>query len=367
MPIGINNKILGGTRKWIGLNSGAGIPPVASFTTSPDPATGEVPLTVSFTDTSTNSPTSWLWSITPGTEGVDFVYTVGSSTSQNPTVRFDTPNNYGVILQATNTAGSDTTSSTPIYCIDTDAQNYFDELSSQPSDVMKGYYNTFFISLKAGSNNFGKFDRFWWFGSQYQGNAAVSLKNPTSTDITEVNNPTWTQYRGYTGNGVDMYLDTNFNIGTSGVNYIQNSSSLGVYSRTNTDGFIIDIGCNNGLNRFSQLDIKDSGLFYGDLNDNGSTVTGKSVSDSMGLFIAVRTSSTNIDIYKGNVLIGSETQNVVGIPTFNVYILSRNTNGTAAQFSTRQILCSFIASGSINVSELDASITQFATSIGANV
>ena len=57
-------------------------------------------------------------------------------------------------------------------------------------------------------------------------------------------------------------------------------------------------------------------MFYGDLNDNGSTVTGKSVSDSMGLFIAVRTSSTNIDIYKGNVLIGSETQNVVGIPTF---------------------------------------------------
>ena len=41
MPIGINNKILGGTRKWIGLNSGAGIPPVASFTTSPDPATGK--------------------------------------------------------------------------------------------------------------------------------------------------------------------------------------------------------------------------------------------------------------------------------------------------------------------------------------
>lgn len=81
--------------------------PVASFTTSPTPATGDIPLTVAFTDTSTNSPTSWLWTIVGGTENVDYVFTVGSATSQNPTIRFDLPTTYTVTLTATNASGSD--------------------------------------------------------------------------------------------------------------------------------------------------------------------------------------------------------------------------------------------------------------------
>lgn len=83
------------------------LPPVASFTTNPTPATGAIPLTVAFTDTSTNNPTSWLWQITGGTVNVDYVFTVGSATSQNPTIRFDTAAEYEVTLTATNSAGSD--------------------------------------------------------------------------------------------------------------------------------------------------------------------------------------------------------------------------------------------------------------------
>ncbi len=84
------------------------IPPVASFTTNPSPATGNAPLTVAFTDTSTNSPTSWLWTITGGVVNVDYVYTIGSATSENPTIRFDTATTYGIALTATNTGGSNT-------------------------------------------------------------------------------------------------------------------------------------------------------------------------------------------------------------------------------------------------------------------
>lgn len=81
--------------------------PIASFTTNPSPATGVYPLTVAFTDTSTNEPTSWSWAVVGGTEGVDYVYTVGTSASQNPTIRFDSPGSFTVTLTATNAAGSD--------------------------------------------------------------------------------------------------------------------------------------------------------------------------------------------------------------------------------------------------------------------
>jgi PKD repeat protein len=60
--------------------------------------------TVSFTDQSTNTPTTWAWSYSPAS----FTYTGGtSSSSQNPQVQFNVPGNYTVQLTATNTAGSD--------------------------------------------------------------------------------------------------------------------------------------------------------------------------------------------------------------------------------------------------------------------
>ncbi|MDF1544221.1 MAG: PKD domain-containing protein [bacterium] len=70
-------------------------PPVADF--SGTPVSGDSPLNVSFTDASTNSPTSWLW---------DFGDT-GSSTAQNPSHIYTSAGVYTVTLTATNAYGSD--------------------------------------------------------------------------------------------------------------------------------------------------------------------------------------------------------------------------------------------------------------------
>ena len=78
-------------------------PPVAEFT-----ANNTLPINnttwVSFTDQSINAPTSWLWSITPGTHS----YQGGtSSSSQNPQVTFTAAGAYSVTLRATNSQGYD--------------------------------------------------------------------------------------------------------------------------------------------------------------------------------------------------------------------------------------------------------------------
>jgi vibriolysin len=70
-------------------------PPVADFSGSP--TSGGTPLTVNFTDLSTNSPTSWLWNFGD----------TGTSTVQNPSHTYTSPGTYTVTLTATNSSGSD--------------------------------------------------------------------------------------------------------------------------------------------------------------------------------------------------------------------------------------------------------------------
>lgn len=70
-------------------------PPVADFTATP--LSGSNPLEATFTDASTNTPTSWLW---------DFGDSA-TSTLQNPTHTYTAAGSYTVTLTATNADGSD--------------------------------------------------------------------------------------------------------------------------------------------------------------------------------------------------------------------------------------------------------------------
>ncbi len=79
--------------------SKAVIVPVAGFTTL-SPASGTAPLTVAFTDQSTNTPTSWNWSFGDGS--------FANASQKNPVHTYASPGTFTVSLNATNSAGSDT-------------------------------------------------------------------------------------------------------------------------------------------------------------------------------------------------------------------------------------------------------------------
>ncbi len=90
-----------GTRIWIDnvkLNFNSQEAPVSDFSVS-DNICNNVPVT--FTDLSTGSPTSWLWTFEGGTPA--------TSTDQNPKVTYTTPGIYDVTLVAKNTFGTGTT------------------------------------------------------------------------------------------------------------------------------------------------------------------------------------------------------------------------------------------------------------------
>ena len=85
---------------YITVNEAGGNPPVADFSGSP--TSGEAPLTVNFTDLSSNNPTSWSWDFGDG----------GTSSEQNPTHTYNSPGTYTVSLTASNAYGSDTNTKT---------------------------------------------------------------------------------------------------------------------------------------------------------------------------------------------------------------------------------------------------------------
>lgn len=75
-------------------------PPVPAFTVSP--TSGKAPLTVKFTDKSTNNPTSWSWNFGDKT----------TSTSMNPVHKYTKAGKYTVSLTVKNAAGSNTVKKT---------------------------------------------------------------------------------------------------------------------------------------------------------------------------------------------------------------------------------------------------------------
>jgi Zn-dependent metalloprotease len=77
-------------------------PPVAAFVGSPTSIS--VGGSVTFTDQSTNTPTSWAWTFEGGTPA--------TSTTKNPVVTYNTAGTWNVTLIATNAQGSDTEAKT---------------------------------------------------------------------------------------------------------------------------------------------------------------------------------------------------------------------------------------------------------------
>jgi PKD repeat protein len=87
-----------------------GAVPTASFTATP--TSGAAPLIVSFTDTSTNNPTSWTWDFgDPGSGGAN------TSALQNPSHTYNGGGTFTVKLTVTNASGSDSITQTGLISV----------------------------------------------------------------------------------------------------------------------------------------------------------------------------------------------------------------------------------------------------------
>ncbi len=164
-----------GLTNWQATACAPAIPvtPVASFTGCNSSVSQNS--TITFTNTSTNSPTTYTWSITPSA-GVSYVNSTSSS-SVNPQVTFANTGTYSVALTALNSAGSNT--STNASCIIVVAGNPggCDTLLNITLDDTLAIYNSDNWGYLSGMNGYldkAKAEKF--LGSSYTaGNNALGV------------------------------------------------------------------------------------------------------------------------------------------------------------------------------------------------
>lgn len=243
---------------------------------------------------------------------------------------------------------------------------------AEPDSATKIIYNDFIAGFKEdeGIDNLSdRADCIWVMGSHAQAAAPLNWVKDAH-NLTEVNTPTWTLNRGYTGNTTDMSLDTNYNISTDGVQASQNDILGGVYSRTASAEAGSDFGWFDSVGSGGMvLTLKDaSNDTRWRINTNaGVAVSVNNTITSEGLILGDRGNATQETLSKNGVSIETESHNSDSLSNLNCYMLAINLNAAASGFSGRELFFGIIGSSSINKLNLNNRVQTLATALGASV
>lgn len=216
--------------------------------------------------------------------------------------------------------------------------------------------NTLITALKT-AGVWPLLDGLWMFAADSAQAALLDwLQTGSHNSATAVSAPTFTQDRGYTGNGSSSYVDTNkvlnvlshfqqqqgfiaAGVRTTGTNYVIGTTSSQLFLRHYTANTMV-----SAVNSVGNLTVANT--------------------DTTGRFMAERTTFTDVRNYRNNALLGSVgSVNCAAIPAENLYALKTG-SGT---FSTAQL--SYMAIGAAlstpQKAAFDAAVAAYLTSVGA--
>ncbi|MEM9116953.1 MAG: hypothetical protein AAGD09_03615 [Cyanobacteria bacterium P01_F01_bin.56] len=250
---------------------------------------------------------------------------------------------------------------------DTDAQAFIDLLSGTYTSAQLDAINDFVVSNKA-NGIWAKLDLVWLLAAN---NTADSATDMTGNGFSFTNNGmTFTASQGYQGNASSAYLLTDYNPDTDGINYTQNSASIGIYSRTNNTTDAVDFGVRGPNHRvFIQAYETAQGVDISvAINQDSSEVFGTPATD--GCLVLARTASNDARYYRNGTQVGSTiTTASTGVADANLEVGVYNNNGTRQEYSDREYALAFAGGGltSSEVTDLSASIETFLDAFGAGV
>lgn len=176
--------------------------------------------------------------------------------------------------------------------------------------------------------------------------ACLNWKSPTTFQITEVSSPTFTNLQGFNGNGTTSYLNTGWKPGTNGVNFTLNDAAISHYGVNNTQDAGREYGCQTATaSTRSWLTTRNAADSANAVSLNGTSVVSNASTDSSGMWINTRNGSlaADNDLYREGTLFDNSNSASGTVSTTDMYIGAHNNNGTAANFSARQI--AFFAAG----------------------
>lgn len=246
-------------------------------------------------------------------------------------------------------------------------------MSVQPSSTWRTAASQLFVSLRTalGETSLGDaLDIMYILAAETEQAALLNTVNPGTHNATNVNSVAFEASRGMTGNGSSSYLDTNYNPSTQGVNFITNSASMGVYSRTNSiEASGVDMGIHAGFMQPSTRIYSRVTSTQGNIgiNDSSSTSFNGSV-NSLSLFVLNRASSSDRRLYQAGSELVSLPATSASIPSFTMTIGALH-GSSFSSFSQRQYAFAFMGRSmdATEQSDFYDAIQTFMTAIGAEV
>jgi uncharacterized repeat protein (TIGR02059 family) len=265
---------------------------------------------------------------------------------------------------AANLSGYVITNNSTVPGTEAEYQAVYDQFSTKPSEADAEAQNTFVKALVDGGI-WSEGDRMFVLASHASGaDSVIDWINPTGTSATIVNSPTWTQYQGYVGSSGN-YINTNYNPTDDAVNWLQNSATMVIYSRTakTANSGQYEFGC-FGTNR-SWINIhRTTNRTRWILNSNSSgdeETTAESEIDGLAMHGYDRAESSLSRMYKRGVEVNkSNSKASTGLPIDDFFVTSVSSGGTPVLPSPAQISLVFLG-GSLGATKQLALYNAFQT------
>ena len=244
---------------------------------------------------------------------------------------------------------------------DSDAQAFFTVNSTLTDTAQKNAINQFYIDLKS----YILFTKLHSFQFRFLGNAtrnSYNGKNPATFQHSYSSGWTFGS-TGATPNGTSAYIDSNYNFKTSSS---INSSSFGVYFRTNNTSGTQIYGALGLGNLLIQNNLSNGNFVHGDVGTNVNSYT---ASPTTRLLISSRESSSIHKIYRDGTLLNTNNGVITDYPNVNFYFGARNNNGTPTFYTLLEEAFSFQgdALSSTEVANLTTSVNSLMITLGINV
>lgn len=248
---------------------------------------------------------------------------------------------------------------------DASYQQIYDSMTVKPGSAIAGYQNDFVVAAKA-NGYWSKLDILYVFAqsSNDNGEALFNWKDPTSFKATN-NGATFTALEGFTGNGSSYYLSTNYDPLNDAVNFTVNGASIGSYTRLDLNEAGTSIGTGYA-GRYADLRPRSSGTMWARINSGSGGFVSQAVANSLGMAVAVRTSSSNITLYKNGTSLGDNSSTSTEIAAGDLYVLLNNSQ---SNYSTNQVAMVFAGAAltAQEVSDLNTDFEAYMDAIGKGV
>jgi len=248
---------------------------------------------------------------------------------------------------------------------DVDAQAFFTAASITDA-TQKSAVNQLVLDLKAASI-WTKMTAVYPFVGASATPHSYNLKNPATFQITWHGTVTHNA-NGIAGDSSTGYGDTGLSPSSA---MSVNDAHISIYCRTTGTTSSVDMGSFVGASQMLEIwcrngDGKTYGMIWSTPNDQTATT----VTDSSGLTVVTRRSSTDMEQYRNSTSLATNTNSRNGsMPNINIYILGRNANGVLSLPSLKNHAFASVGTGltDTDVSNLYTAVQAFQTTLSRQV